>query len=79
MTDAIDTYSAQLNGKLPYSQEEYLARGGNQCPYCGSPHIEAGVMDAEGTDVYCEVSCHTCERSWTDFYSLVRYIPDEED
>jgi hypothetical protein len=50
-------------------KENYLAKGGVFCPYCGSNDISAGEFDGEGD---CQsVTCFNCHKNWRDVYKLV--------
>lgn len=56
---------------------DYLRRNGAVCPYCGSPDIEGDSFDHEAGWVRQEMSCHNCDKSWTDVYRLSRVLETE--
>jgi len=58
-------------------KENYLAKGGVFCPYCGSNDISASEFDGEGP---CQsVTCFNCHKSWRDIYKLTNIEEEEED
>jgi hypothetical protein len=60
---------------LPTS--EYLARGGQVCPSCGSEQIEGGGgMEVDGTTVVNHMGCLECDFEWQDVYSLQGYVQE---
>ena len=63
------------NRLLPIT--EYLARGGQVCPRCGSEQIEGGGgMEVDATTVVNHMSCLECDFGWRDVYSLQGYIQE---
>jgi transposase-like protein len=63
--------------KPKLTSKQYVERGGAFCPYCESSDIEGGKFDAEGDQVFLYVECHTCGRTWTDFYTLSGYTEED--
>ena len=49
---------------------DYLATGGNRCPYCHSERIESGPVETSHLGYSAIVDCHECGRVWTDIYSV---------
>lgn len=74
---------------VPMTDAEYVAAGGQKCPFCGSDAIEGGLDLKEGRHLYIQANCVTCGEFWTDAYTLTGYstgrggrnptTPDEED
>ena len=59
------------------STTEYLAKGGQVCPRCGSEQIEGGGgMEVDGTIVVNHMGCLECDFEWRDVYSLQRYVQE---
>jgi hypothetical protein len=59
------------------TSEEYAARDGGVCPFCGEPNIlmiDGPFLDhwKEGR-VSADIECHTCGEEWTEIYKLVGY------
>ena len=50
--------------------EEYVKKGWGHCPYCKAFEIEGGSFDFDGNQVFQEVSCLVCEKTWVDVYTL---------
>lgn len=53
-----------------YMEKQYLASGGNECPSCGSVHIDADTMQVDGTGAWQDVICGDCDFEWQDQYQL---------
>ena len=60
--------------KPSITDKEYVEKGGNCCPFCGSDEIEGGSCDFEGSTVTVEVGCLVCDEEWDDVYSLTGFI-----
>lgn len=60
---------------------EYIKRGGNECPRCGSSNLEGSSWDADGRFAWQEVVCCDCEHEWVDTYTLssIRHYREKED
>jgi hypothetical protein len=48
----------------------YIADHGALCPFCRSPEIEGGRLDAEADCAWAPVSCAACGRRWQDVFHL---------
>lgn len=59
------------------SNEEYVAKGGNCCPNCGSTQLTGGPISVDGIQAIQEVFCNNCGASWADVYDLVGYTEME--
>lgn len=60
--------------KEPTTQEEYLAYGGIQCPFCGSSDIDScGSPELEYGLAVMNVRCESCEKEWREYYELSGY------
>ena len=60
------------------TNEEYVAKQGLVCPYCGSVAIFAvGDMGAEADEAWGEVECLSCCRKWRDVFKLVGWVSEE--
>lgn len=57
------------------TNEQYIAKGGNHCPFCESGEISAdGMGDFFGTDYSQEVRCDSCGKRWADLYVMYAYV-----
>ena len=52
---------------------DYVKVGGNKCPHCQSHDIQAESPDFDGSQIYCDVVCNSCNATWTDVYRLDAY------
>jgi len=52
------------------TSEEYVAKGGNVCPFCGDTDIEGGPVIIDQGKAFQKVGCNGCEKDWTDTYTL---------
>lgn len=52
---------------------EYVAAGGEKCPFCGGADIQGGLDCKEGRHLYIQANCVTCGEIWTDAYTLTGY------
>ena len=68
---------------MPFKKEivdEYLAKKGNTCPFCGSDHVLADFEDEKGDGhLYMARTCGTCGQDWVDKYKLVDCLEDLEE
>jgi hypothetical protein len=48
----------------------YVNAKGTHCPYCQSPDIEAGKVEADGASAWSHVTCNECGREWQDVFFL---------
>lgn len=57
-----------LNDKI----REYVRKGGNYCPYCGSNQLQASSLSMPDDDIfaYSTVECLSCHKVWEDLYKL---------
>ena len=58
---------------MPMSPAEYVAQGGNMCPYCGSFDVTGGFVEIGHSCASQLVFCNVCARSWYDYYELKGY------
>lgn len=56
--------------KLSKKEQSAYIDKPNHCPYCKSEDIEAGRLDADSSIITSRVVCNSCNRSWTDVYTL---------
>jgi len=61
-----------------YQKEQYIARQGVRCLYCGSYEIESGDINWD-TPLTLQVSCLYCGRVWRDVLKVVGVVTDEDD
>lgn len=59
------------------TEAEYVAGGGQECPYCRSRDITAGSFDSDLDSAWQAVECLSCEKTWQDVYRLVGYMGEE--
>lgn len=59
----------------PLTSEEYAAKKGGCCPFCGSGAIEGAFIEIEANWAFQRVSCNECDKEWTDTYILTGYEP----
>ena len=56
------------------SQEDYVKAEGFECPFCGSDCITfSGDVGLHNNTCSHGCSCRTCEKDWTEEYSLTGY------
>ncbi|MEX3983754.1 formate dehydrogenase accessory protein FdhE [Paraburkholderia sp. EG287A] len=55
------------------TDEQYVTRGGNCCPSCGSHDISGGSITVDGRSAYQGVTCADCDAEWNDTYTLTGY------
>jgi len=55
---------------------DYIKSGGVICPYCGSEDIEGGFININIGEAFQEITCHSCDKRWTDIYKLI-WIEEE--
>jgi predicted Zn-ribbon and HTH transcriptional regulator len=60
------------------TQQEYVESKGTRCPKCRSDQIEGDSLEVDGTDCTQDILCRSCGFGWTDVYTLVGYVPEEE-
>jgi hypothetical protein len=49
---------------------DYIAGHGAHCPFCDSPEIESGRLEADGASAWAPVKCSMCHREWQDVFFL---------
>jgi len=49
----------------------YIEHGGAHCPYCGSAQISGDGIDHDRGLIYQDVACNSCDKTWTDKYTLI--------
>lgn len=60
----------------PMTQEEFLATGAANCPYCRSENIEAEMAPVAGDgEAWQEVYCCDCRKRWHEVYELKYWEP----
>lgn len=55
------------------SQDEYVQKKGNYCPFCGACEFEGHEITVEAGKAFQEVTCNECGKGWYDIYQLVSY------
>jgi hypothetical protein len=50
--------------------EEYIAKDGVICPYCGSKDLHTGDTDWDCGVMWMSCMCGDCDREWVDQYTL---------
>lgn len=58
------------------TNEEYVAKGGNACPFCGSGHLEGDAIQSEGAKAWQEITCNGCGKVWQDVYQLTGWTDE---
>lgn len=61
-------------GHGPMSEAQYVAHGGNRCPFCGSTNITADGINADGPNTWDDNTCDDCGSTWSSAYSLTGYF-----
>ena len=51
-------------------KDQYLAKGGVECPACGSNDIEGHSVTINEARAFQTVHCHVCDAEWMDTYAL---------
>jgi hypothetical protein len=51
------------------TDEHWLTRHWEACPYCHSPDISADQMEYGSTQVWQNVECLNCEKIWREVYT----------
>lgn len=55
------------------SNEQYVAKGGTQCPVCRATDISGGEVNVDAGHAYQAITCNVCSATWNDVYTLVGY------
>jgi uncharacterized Zn finger protein len=58
---------------VPMTDAEYVAAGGQKCPFCGSDAIEGGLDRREGRHLHVQAECDECGALWTETFTLTGY------
>jgi hypothetical protein len=61
----------------PMSDAQYLACGGNRCPFCGSTDLDVDKIDMDGPHGSEKTTCEDCTATWTSAYQLTGYFDGE--
>ena len=61
----------------PMTDEDYVAKKGLVCPYCGHAEVCAARLHADEDVAWGDAWCSQCGRSWLEQYQLVGWEPDE--
>jgi formate dehydrogenase maturation protein FdhE len=59
--------------KPTLTSEEYVAKGGGCCPFCGSGDLTGRFIEVDGRTAAQPVDCNNCEAEWIDMYTLTGY------
>ena len=63
-----------LNLRAQLTEEEFVEKAGNTCPYCHSSDLVGQISpDFDGAWMSMETSCGDCNKQWYDVYRLVGY------
>lgn len=55
------------------TNKEYVAKCGNECPFCGGSEIQSSSPEFDGSSCWREAQCDSCGAEWQDIYELVGY------
>ena len=55
------------------TSEEYVAKGGVRCPFCGSDDITGLSVDIHPGRATQEIVCNDCDANWIDVYKLTHF------
>lgn len=70
-----DALESQDHARI-LSDEEYVAKAGNICPFCQSADVRViDQTDMTGTDLISPCKCDSCQKWWSDVYRLAGYDP----
>ena len=59
--------------------KKYLKTKGNFCPFCGSKDVEGiGATDCDGDYAWNDITCNSCEKTWSDEYKLSGIVLHDE-
>ena len=56
------------------TESEYVATSGFVCPFCGSDDLEGWEAEYVGKEASINVTCQTCDETWSNGYSVVEYL-----
>ena len=66
-----------MSKPLAITIDQYL-KDPNFCPYCGSDGVTGGDLDPEHIYVYRDVTCRTCDKTWTEEFTLTNITLEDE-
>lgn len=58
--------------------KEYVAAGGNRCPFCKSTNVTSDSLDADGSTATANCDCLDCGEEWVDTYTLTGVEQSDE-
>ncbi len=61
----------------PMTDEDYVAKKGRVCPYCGRTEVCAARLTATDDVAWGDAWCGDCDRTWLEQYRLVGWEPDQ--
>lgn len=63
-----------MSGGAQVDEATYVAADGSICPFCRSNTIQSQPdLQFEGDVILQKVDCKSCDKSWTDHFSLAGY------
>ena len=66
-----------MSKPLATTIKDYL-KNPSSCLYCGSEEITGGDLDPETFNVYRDVTCRTCNATWTEEFTLTNITLENE-
>lgn len=60
--------------KVPMTVSEFVASGGDICPYCGSYEIEDWNTEFVGKMASVSIACQNCEEQWINSFCVVECV-----
>lgn len=66
-----------MSKPLEITISDYL-KDPNYCLYCGSDEITGGDFEPETFYVYRDVTCRTCNATWTETFELTNVTLEDE-
>lgn len=76
--DGVEAVPAWDSLLEPMSDAQFVADGGNCCPFCGSRNVETDSIQADGSRAWDETECGDCHAAWTSNYDLTGYTCTRE-
>lgn len=58
---------------MAMTNDEYLTKGGNNCPKCNSENLSGDDFSTDSGYALQDVSCDDCGVEWKEFYHLAGY------
>jgi len=55
---------------LSDKQQSDYVKNPHSCPHCGSTNLETTGRDSDFNQVWLNIACVTCEKTWKDIYTL---------